>query len=82
MCPVGYYESEGTCKQCPLDQYNEAEQATECKACPNGKKTLEKGSTSLDQCIGEWIQNDLICLSFMLVLICDLIFVVCVLANQ
>ncbi|KAL5253228.1 hypothetical protein ACHWQZ_G013115 [Mnemiopsis leidyi] len=51
VCPVGYFESEGTCKQCPLDQYNAAEQGTGCTACPEGTKTLEKGSVSIDQCI-------------------------------
>ena len=55
MCPVGYFESEGTCKQCPLDQYNAAEQGTGCTACPEGTKTLEKGSVSIDQCISKCV---------------------------
>ncbi|XP_063681369.1 uncharacterized protein LOC134816455 isoform X3 [Bolinopsis microptera] len=51
VCSAGYYESGGTCEACPLDQYNDAEQATECKACPGGKKTLEIGSDAESKCI-------------------------------
>ena len=53
VCSAGYYESGGACEACPRDQYNDAEQATECKACPDGKETLEEGSDAENKCIGE-----------------------------
>ncbi|XP_063681894.1 uncharacterized protein LOC134816831 isoform X2 [Bolinopsis microptera] len=52
-CAAGtYYESDGTCTDCPDFTYNDLDAATECSACPEGYYTYGGGHDSLADCIG------------------------------
>lgn len=55
ICEPGEYmvmEESGitNCLMCPIGTYQPKFRATKCEACPSGKTTLQKASTSIDDC--------------------------------
>ncbi|XP_046560997.1 sushi, von Willebrand factor type A, EGF and pentraxin domain-containing protein 1-like [Haliotis rubra] len=49
-CPKGMYYREEKCELCPLGLYQDITGSTECKKCPAGYTTLQKGSFIASQC--------------------------------
>jgi hypothetical protein len=54
QCLPGTISSDGLerCRTCPLGEYQPQYAQTHCAACPPGKSTLQRGSSTPDQCRG------------------------------
>ncbi len=54
QCLPGTISSDGLerCRTCPLGEYQHQYAQTQCAACPPGKSTLQRGSSTPDQCRG------------------------------
>ncbi|XP_063419373.1 sushi, von Willebrand factor type A, EGF and pentraxin domain-containing protein 1-like [Mytilus trossulus] len=51
-CSKGRFESKGNCELCGVGYYQYEIGRTYCKTCPDGKTTLGKGSTNINDCSG------------------------------
>lgn len=51
-CSKGRFESKGNCELCGVGYYQYEIGRTYCKTCPDGKTTLGKGSTNVNDCSG------------------------------
>ncbi|CAC5416422.1 unnamed protein product [Mytilus coruscus] len=49
-CSKGRFESKRNCELCGVGYFQDKIGKTYCKTCPNGKTTLGKGSTNIDDC--------------------------------
>ncbi|XP_071847709.1 uncharacterized protein [Apostichopus japonicus] len=59
VCKPGQYSSNGVepCALCEISFYQPHENSDSCLECPQSRKTLEKGSTSVLQCLFECAQG-------------------------
>ena len=57
LCTPGSFHNvtENTCQYCPLSQYQDEFGQTSCKACPKGKFTRRRETTSIDECLSKLI---------------------------
>jgi len=55
ICPKGYYSS-GTCKECPLGSYSNAEGSAECSYC-SGRREPNSNKNDCQDCVGSQFVN-------------------------
>jgi hypothetical protein len=54
LCPPGFYESGGKCKECAKNEYQDLNGQTQCAPCPEDRPFTEmEGSSFLDECVAD-----------------------------
>ena len=51
-CPIGRYEKDGVCTDCPANTYSNTVGSTKCTDCSDDLKTITTGSDSESDCTG------------------------------
>ncbi len=52
LCPVGHWQGNSSCQECPLNTYQDQEGQQECQPCPPDTITVFTGAKNVSECRG------------------------------
>ena len=52
QCPRGSYIKDGVCRLCPIGQYTDEADQTQCQNCPGDQTTSGEGASDISYCNG------------------------------